>query len=81
MSLGKAILCILCPPLAVLDKGCGTTLLVGVLWLCMWIPGSIAAWIINSRQPQQVIIYQQPPNDTPPPQYPPKPKPSPICLR
>ncbi len=46
MGLGRAILCLLLPPLAVIDKGCGSLLLVTVLWLCGWIPGVIAAVVI-----------------------------------
>ncbi len=50
MGLGKVILCIIFPPLAVLDKGCGSILLVAVLTIAGWIPGVIAALIINQRQ-------------------------------
>lgn len=46
MSLPRAILCILLPPLAVLDKGCGSILLVTVLWMAGIIPGIIAALIV-----------------------------------
>ena len=46
MSIGRALLCILLPPLAVLDKGCGSLLLVTVLTLCGWIPGIIGALVI-----------------------------------
>jgi len=46
MSLIRAICCILLPPLAVIDKGCGPLLLVLVLTLLGWIPGIIAALII-----------------------------------
>jgi len=49
MSVLRAILCILLPPLAVLDKGCGSILLVGVLTLVGWLPGVIAALIISTR--------------------------------
>jgi len=49
MSVLRAILCILLPPLAVLDKGCGSILLVGVLTLVGWLPGVIAALIICTR--------------------------------
>ena len=45
MSLGRALLCILLPPLAILDKGCGTILLVTLLTLCGWVPGVIAALV------------------------------------
>jgi uncharacterized membrane protein YqaE (UPF0057 family) len=51
MSCGRAILCILLPPLAVIDKGCGSILLVTVLTLVGWVPGVIAALIICSRKP------------------------------
>ena len=47
MSPGRFILCIVFPPLAVLDKGCGTTLIVGIMWLAGVFPGIIAALIIN----------------------------------
>jgi len=47
MSLGRAILCILLPPLAVLDRGCGTILIVTALTLAGWIPGALAALFLN----------------------------------
>ena len=47
MSLGRALLCILFPPLAVLDRGCGTVLIVFALTLAGWIPGAIAALLLN----------------------------------
>ena len=50
MSCGRAILCIILPPLAVIDKGCGSILLVTVLTLVGWVPGVIAALIICSRK-------------------------------
>lgn len=49
MSLGRVILCILFPPLAVLDKGCGSILLVILLTIAGWVPGVIAALIICNR--------------------------------
>ena len=49
MGLGRAILCILLPPLAVLDRGCGSVLIVALLTLIGWVPGVIAALIINNR--------------------------------
>jgi uncharacterized membrane protein YqaE (UPF0057 family) len=49
MGIGRAILCILLPPLAVLDKGCGCILLVVVLTLCGWVPGAIAALVVCTR--------------------------------
>lgn len=50
MSLGKVILCIIFPPLAVLDKGCGSILLVLLLTCAGWIPGAIAALILNQKR-------------------------------
>ena len=47
MGLGRALLCILFPPLAVLDRGCGTVLIVLALTIAGWIPGAIAALLIN----------------------------------
>jgi len=49
MGLGRAILCILLPPLAVLDRGCGAILLVTLLTLAGWVPGVIAAIVFNNQ--------------------------------
>ncbi|MBQ8543239.1 MAG: YqaE/Pmp3 family membrane protein [Bacteroidaceae bacterium] len=51
MSLIRAILAIFCPPLTVIDKGCGSFLIVLLLTLCGWVPGVIAALVIlnNNR--------------------------------
>ena len=49
MGLGRALLCILLPPMAVLDKGCGSVLLVGLLTIAGWVPGILAALFICSR--------------------------------
>ncbi len=49
MGCGRAILCIILPPLAVIDKGCGTLLLVTVLTICGWVPGAIAALVVCTR--------------------------------
>lgn len=46
MSIFRVILSIIFPPLAVIDKGCGSVLIVLILTLCGWIPGAIAALII-----------------------------------
>lgn len=48
MSCGRVILCIIFPPLAVLDRGCGTVLIVLLLTAAGWIPGVIAAIILNN---------------------------------
>lgn len=49
MSLGRTLLCIFIPPLAVLDRGCGPVLLTTLLWLAGWVPGVIAAILFNTR--------------------------------
>jgi len=46
MSLWRVLLSILFPPLAVIDKGCGSVLIVIILTVLGWIPGVIAALII-----------------------------------
>jgi uncharacterized membrane protein YqaE (UPF0057 family) len=43
----RAIVCIIFPPLAVLDRGLGTILIVFLLTLAGWIPGVIAALLVN----------------------------------
>ncbi len=48
MGCGRVILCIIFPPLAVLDKGCGSILLVTLLTCAGWVPGAIAALILNN---------------------------------
>ncbi|MGB1316821.1 MAG: YqaE/Pmp3 family membrane protein [Flavobacteriales bacterium] len=49
MGLGRVILCIIFPPLAVLDKGCGSILITLILTCLGWIPGVIAALVINNN--------------------------------
>lgn len=43
----RALLCIIFPPLAVIDRGCGTFLIVLLLTAAGWIPGVIAALLLN----------------------------------
>jgi len=50
MSLWRVLLCIIFPPLSILDKGCGSFLIVFLLTLCGWVPGVIAALVINTRK-------------------------------
>lgn len=47
MSLMRAIVCLLFPPLAVIDRGCGTVLIVTALTIAGWVPGVIAALVLN----------------------------------
>lgn len=50
MSLIRVLLAILFPPLAVVDQGCGSILIVFLLTLCGWIPGVIGALVILNRK-------------------------------
>jgi uncharacterized membrane protein YqaE (UPF0057 family) len=49
MSIWRVLLCIIFPPLAVIDKGCGSFLIVFLLTLAGWIPGVIGALVINKK--------------------------------
>lgn len=49
MSCLRLLLCLIFPPLAVFDQGCGSVLLVCLLTLAGWIPGTIAALIILNK--------------------------------
>jgi len=50
----KVILALIFPPLAVLDKGCGTALVVALLTFPLWLPGFLAAlFIIFSDKPSR----------------------------
>ncbi|MBL85952.1 MAG: YqaE/Pmp3 family membrane protein [Winogradskyella sp.] len=46
MSVWRVILAIIFPPLAVVDKGCGSFLITFILFFCGWVPGVIAALVI-----------------------------------
>jgi uncharacterized membrane protein YqaE (UPF0057 family) len=50
MSIFRVILSIVFPPLAVLDKGCGSIVITTILTLCGWVPGVIAALVIINKQ-------------------------------
>ena len=49
MSLLRVLLAIVFPPLAVLDKGCGSILIVLILTALGWIPGVIAAIVFSLK--------------------------------
>jgi uncharacterized membrane protein YqaE (UPF0057 family) len=49
MSVFRVILSILFPPLAVIDRGCGSIIIVFLLTLCGWVPGVIAALVILNK--------------------------------
>ncbi|MBS9766714.1 MAG: YqaE/Pmp3 family membrane protein [Flavobacteriaceae bacterium] len=49
MGCFRVLLCILFPPLAVLDKGCGSIFITFLLTCAGWVPGVIAALVINNK--------------------------------
>ena len=58
---GKIFLALVFPPLAVIDKGCGTVLVVSLLTFPLWFPGFIVALLIvlsdkTPHEPQLVEI-------------------------
>jgi uncharacterized membrane protein YqaE (UPF0057 family) len=60
MGCGRALLCILLPPLAVIDRGCGTVLIVTLLTIAGWVPGAIAALLLNSIHQEYDSRYAPP---------------------
>ena len=56
MSIFRVILSIIFPPLAVIDKGCGSVVIVTILTLAGWVPGVIGALVIlNNTNKQQPV--------------------------
>ena len=51
MGIIRVLVCLFLPPLAVLDKGCGSFLLVLLLSLAGWVPGVLAALFICGQSP------------------------------
>ena len=49
MSLFRVLLSIIFPPLAVIDKGCGSVLIVAILTIAGWIPGVIGSLVILNK--------------------------------
>ena len=49
MSLFRVLLSIIFPPLAVVDKGCGSVLIVLLLTIAGWSPGVIGALVILNK--------------------------------
>jgi uncharacterized membrane protein YqaE (UPF0057 family) len=49
MGCAQVILCLIFPPLAVINRGCGSIVIVTLLTLVGWIPGVLAALIICSN--------------------------------
>ena len=50
MSLLRVILAIIFPPLAVVDKGCGSFLIIFILTALGWVPGVIGALVILNKE-------------------------------
>jgi len=46
MSFFRVLFAIIFPPFSVIDKGCGSFIIIFLLTLCGWIPGVIGALII-----------------------------------
>jgi uncharacterized membrane protein YqaE (UPF0057 family) len=46
MHIFRVLLAIVCPPLAVIDKGCGSIEITFLLTICGWVPGVVAALVI-----------------------------------
>lgn len=49
MSLLRVLLAIFFPPLAAIDRGCGSVVIVFLLTLCGWVPGVIGALVILNK--------------------------------
>ena len=49
MNCLQVLLAVIFPPLAVVDRGCGSVMIVFLLTLCGWIPGVLAALIILNK--------------------------------
>ena len=60
MSLFRVLLSIFFPPLAVLDKGCGSVLIVLILTCVGWIPGVIGALVILNKDTKVIHQYNYP---------------------
>lgn len=46
MSFFRVLLAILFPPLSIIDKGCGSFIIIILLTLFGWVPGIIGALVI-----------------------------------
>ena len=49
MSCFRVFLSIIFPPLAVIDRGCGSIIIVAILTCFGWVPGVIAALVILNK--------------------------------
>ena len=64
MSLFRVILSVIFPPLAVLDKGCGSLLIVTILTCCGWVPGVIGALVILNNESSYTNYPTYPTNNS-----------------
>ncbi|MDA8595945.1 YqaE/Pmp3 family membrane protein [Flavobacteriaceae bacterium] len=49
MSFLRVLFAIIFPPLSVIDRGCGSVIIVFLLTLCGWVPGVIGALVILNK--------------------------------
>jgi uncharacterized membrane protein YqaE (UPF0057 family) len=47
MGCFRILFCIVFPPLAVIDRGCAAIIIVTILTITGWVPGVIAALVLN----------------------------------
>ena len=52
MTCLQVLLAVIFPPLAVVDRGCGSVLIVFLLTCLGWVPGVLAALIILNKNEQ-----------------------------
>lgn len=50
MSCFRILLALILPPLAVIDKGCGSIVITSILTAFGWVPGVLAALIILNKE-------------------------------
>lgn len=57
MGIGDILLVLFLPPFAsgVRERGCGSMLLVTLLWCLGWIPGTVAALVMTLNKPQAPV--------------------------
>lgn len=67
MGCSRVLLCVVFPPLAVLDRGCGSVVIVALLTLFGWVPGVIAAIVLCRESPNPSITVVYPGNSSPQP--------------
>ncbi|MDA0729315.1 MAG: YqaE/Pmp3 family membrane protein [Bacteroidetes bacterium] len=51
MGCVRVLMCVIFPPLAVWDRGCGSVVIVTLLTAAGWVPGVLAALVILNKQP------------------------------